>query len=167
MALNFKAIRLVIWRLQMVVVFSTTMTGYPESLTDPSYEGQILCSTYPLIGNYGVPRRYLPEESNNISSRKDSCPWPDHIRLFIEIQSLDAVKALTSGSAKQDTCHLRVDTRELTKVIRDNGSMLGRIIPEGASPHWDVEDPNTTSLVARVSCKEVIHPGPIRSKELC
>ena len=38
------------------VVFSTTMTGYPESLTDPSYEGQILCSTYPLIGNYGVPK---------------------------------------------------------------------------------------------------------------
>ena len=39
------------------VVFSTTMTGYPESLTDPSYEGQILCSTYPLIGNYEYPRR--------------------------------------------------------------------------------------------------------------
>jgi carbamoylphosphate synthase small subunit len=45
------------------VVFNTAMTGYPESLTDPSYKGQILCLTYPLVGNYGAPSR---EEANEI-----------------------------------------------------------------------------------------------------
>lgn len=151
------------------VVFSTTMTGYPEALTDPSYEGQILCATYPLIGNYGVPEAItIGGIQQHFESERI------HVRgLIISDYSLkyshwSAVKSLDQWLRENRIPAIYgVDTRELTKVIRDNGSMLGRIIPEGSSPEWDVEDPNTTSLVAKVSCKEVItYPAPIRSKRV-
>ncbi len=151
------------------VVFSTTMTGYPESLTDPSYEGQILCATYPLIGNYGVPEAIT---AGGVQQHFESDRI--HVRgLIISDYSLkyshwSAIKSLDQWLRENRIPAIYgVDTRELTKVIRDDGSMLGRIVPEDASSQWDVEDPNTTSLVARVSCKEVItYPGAMRSKRV-
>ena len=147
------------------VVFSTAMVGYPESLTDPSYEGQILTLTYPIIGNYGVPAQ---SETDGISD-------------FFESTRIHA-----SGLIVQDYCDdyshwnaqeslgewLRhneipgisgIDTRLLTKVLREKGSMLGKIVFENED-EIDFYDPESENLVARVSCKEPIGYGDGENK---
>ncbi len=142
------------------VVFNTAMTGYPESLTDPSYEGQILVTTYPILGNYGVPPR---GEESGVSAHYES----DHIH----------AKAIVAQDYSWDHSHWQadrslsqwlneekipgiygIDTRALTKHLRDKGSMLGKIIIEGCD---DVEfyDPNRENLVQKASCKEVEYHG--------
>lgn len=141
------------------VVFSTAMVGYPESLTDPSYSGQILCVTYPLIGNYGVPDEGLDEVgiSKFLESEKI---WANG--LIISEYSFDyshwnAVKSLDAWLEEQNVPGIYgIDTRALTQVLRENGSMLGMIVPEGRNMNFPVPDPNDQNLVAKVSCKEVI-----------
>lgn len=142
------------------VVFSTAMVGYPESLTDPSYSGQILCVTFPLIGNYGVPED-MPSE--NLSGCFES--EKIHVRgLVISDYSFDyshwnAAKSLDEWLKEHKIPGIfGVDTRELTKTLREKGSMLGKIIPEGENLA-QVSDPNLENQVALVSCKEVIHYG--------
>lgn len=137
------------------VVFNTAMTGYPESLTDPSYEGQILVTTYPLLGNYGVPpegsaenvSRYL--ESSRIHCRAivaQDYSW-DHSHWL-------ATRSLSDWLREEKITGIYdIDTRALTKHLRDHGSMLGKIVVEG-SPEPDFYDPNLENLVAKVSCKE-------------
>ncbi len=72
------------------VVFNTAMTGYPESLTDPSYKGQILVLTYPLIGNYGVPGKAIQENlSKYFESDRIHISGLGHLKLFRGIQSLE------------------------------------------------------------------------------
>lgn len=144
------------------VVFSTAMVGYPESLTDPSYSGQILCVTYPLIGNYGVPSEGA--DSNGISINFES--EKIHVRgLVISDYSLEyshwnAVKSLGQWLEEQKIPGIYgIDTRELTKVLRENGAMLGMIVPDGVEKSFPVPDPNLENQVAIVSCKEVIRYG--------
>lgn len=143
------------------VVFSTAMVGYPESLTDPSYSGQILCVTYPLIGNYGVPS---DEKENGISKFFESDKI--HVRALIisdysfNFSHWSAVKSLDEWLKEQKIPGLfGIDTRELTKILREEGAMLGKIVPEGENEDFVIPDPNKDNQVDIVSCKEVIKYG--------
>ena len=146
------------------VVFNTAMTGYPESLTDPSYAGQILVMTYPLIGNYGVPSTTLADNG---------------LPLFMESPRIH-VKALVVADYSESYSHwnakerlgewLRrekipaitgIDTRRLTKLLREHGVMNGKILIEGGRKKTEsTEDYASTNWVERVSCKDVMiyHP---------
>jgi len=136
------------------VVFNTAMTGYPESLTDPSYKGQILVLTYPLIGNYGVPGDLM---ENNIFRFFES--YSLHIAGLVisdyteEYSHWNADKSLGNWLEESSVPGIYgIDTRELTKVLREEGTMLGKIV----TSQQDVEfhDPNKENLVAEVSTKE-------------
>lgn len=144
------------------VVFSTAMVGYPESLTDPSYSGQVLCVTYPLIGNYGVP----DEGSDTYGISKNFESEKIWVRgLVISDYSFnyshwDAVKSLDTWLKEQKIPGIYgIDTRELTKVLREEGSMLGKIGPEEDTT-FNVADPNLENQIAVVSCKDVIRYIP-------
>ncbi len=136
------------------VVFNTAMAGYPESLTDPSYEGQILVSTYPLVGNYGVPRE---DVENGLLSFYESDRI--HISGFVisdysvEYSHWNAKGSLSDWLKENKIPGIYgIDTRELTKILREKGAMLGKIEVEGEE--IDFYDPNQENLVARVSVKE-------------
>ena len=142
------------------VVFNTAMTGYPESLTDPSYSGQILVVTFPLIGNYGVPGW---EEENGLPKFFESDKM--HIQaLVISDYAFDhshwnADKSLSEWLKESGVPAIYgVDTRQITKVIREKGVMLGKIAIEGNEPAEFI-DPNTENLVAKTSCTEPITYG--------
>ncbi len=144
------------------VVFSTAMVGYPESLTDPSYSGQILCVTYPLIGNYGVPDEGVDQYgiSRNLESEKIWVRGLVISEYSLKYSHWDAVKSLDEWMKEQKIPGIYgVDTREITKMLRDNGSMLGQIVPEGESAAAEIPDPNKENQIDIVSCKEVIHYG--------
>lgn len=142
------------------VVFSTAMVGYPESLTDPSYEGQILIFTYPLIGNYGVPAQ---SETNGISDFFESDRI--HVRGLIvqdycdDYSHWNGKRSLGDWLREEDVPGISgIDTRMLTKVLREKGSMLGKIVFDREDEAGD-DDPEKENLVAKVSCKEVIEYG--------
>jgi carbamoyl-phosphate synthase small subunit len=133
------------------VVFNTAMTGYPESLTDPSYKGQILVLTFPLIGNYGVPEM---ESENGILKSFES--EKVHISGLIiadysfQYSHWQAVRSLSDWLKEHDVPGIYgIDTRALTKHLREKGTMLGKIIKEGKDV--DFYDPNKENLVAQVS----------------
>jgi carbamoyl-phosphate synthase small subunit len=137
------------------VVFNTAMTGYPESLTDPSYKGQILCLTYPLVGNYGAPRK---QEENDLFSFYESSSI--HISgLLVSDYSFDyshwnAEESLDEWLRRNNVPGVfGIDTRALTKRIREKGAMLGKLEPEGTS--IDFFDPNKINLVSEVSTRKV------------
>jgi len=142
------------------VVFTTGMTGYPESLTDPSYSGQILTFTYPLIGNYGIPKIKKgigsPFESGKIQVRGVIIS-----NYSFEYSHFDAAMSLDQWLKNEQIPGIYgIDTRELTKVLRTKGVMLGEIHTPvetygGASPvnksnKFQVVDPNTTDLAGGV-----------------
>ncbi len=131
------------------LVFSTGMMGYPESLTDPSYKGQILVLTYPLVGNYGIPDKYLWESGNiQISGLivSDYIDTPNHF---------ESKQTLSSWLKSENIPALEIkDTRLLTQLIRDNGSLLGKI-ENGKKINF--YDPNKENLVEVVSTKEVVN----------
>jgi len=138
------------------VVFNTGMVGYPESLTDPSYRGQILVLTYPLIGNYGVPD---DEKEDDISKHFES----DKIQVqglivadYSETYShWNAKKSLSEWLSEHNVPGIYgIDTRELTKKLRERGTMLGKIVYDNEDIEF--EDPNNRNLVAEVSLKEPI-----------
>ncbi len=151
------------------VVFSTSMVGYPETLTDTSYKGQILTLTYPLVGNYGVPPYDLNYgiplyfESNRIQASglviHELCTEPYH---WASTRTLD--KWLTDEGVPGI---YGIDTRRLTKKLRIHGVMLGimQVFEVGEEPSIDallketknIPDPNLTDLVGQVSVKEPIH----------
>jgi len=141
------------------VVFFTGMVGYPESLTDPSYAGQILVMTYPLVGNYGVPGDELDElglpkwfESNKIHLRavviSDYSYEPSHytcmrtLGQWLQSQGIPGIYG--------------VDTRAITKLIRQSGSLLGKMLVQGSttSEQLPMDDPNKRNLSEEVSRKE-------------
>jgi carbamoyl-phosphate synthase small subunit len=136
------------------VVFNTAMTGYPESLTDPSYKGQILVLTYPLVGNYGVPR---DESENGLFKFFESDRL--HISALVisdysaEYSHWNAERSLGEW-LKQNRIPgiFGVDTRVITKLLREKGTMLGKIIYNDREP--DTYDPNQNNLVAQVSTGE-------------
>jgi len=136
------------------VVFNTAMTGYPESLTDPSYRGQILCLTYPLVGNYGAPAK---DEENDLYRFYESASI--HISGLIvsdysfEYSHWNATESLDEWLERNNIPGIYgIDTRALTKRIREKGSMLGKLEPEGTDT--DFYDPNKVNLVAEVSTLE-------------
>ncbi|MEG0500448.1 MAG: carbamoyl phosphate synthase small subunit, partial [Rikenellaceae bacterium] len=140
------------------LVFSTAMTGYPESLTDPSYSGQVLVITFPLVGNYGVPSDKIMEDGLQKFFESDKV----HIKgLVISDYSFkyshwNAVKSLDTWLKEHDVPGIYgVDTRELTKLIRERGSMLCKLFPEGMTPTEKFHDQNSENLVAKVSTKEI------------
>ncbi len=142
------------------VVFNTAMTGYPESLTDPSYEGQILVTTYPILGNYGVPPR---REKDDVSEYYESSRI--HCRAIVaqdyswQHSHWQADRSLSEWLCEEKIPGIYgIDTRALTKHLRDKGSMLGKIIVEGAEDPG-FYDPNKENLVAKVSCREVEYHG--------
>ena len=131
------------------VVFSTGMMGYPESLTDPSYKGQILILTYPLIGNYGIPDKNLWESNRIMVS---GLIVSDYINTPYHFQSK---RTLGDWLKDENIPALEIkDTRLLTQIVRDKGSMLGKII--NGNKDVDFYDPNHENLVASVSTKTVI-----------
>ena len=143
------------------VVFNTAMTGYPESLTDPSYEGQILVTTFPLQGNYGVPEKDSQVKRNSLSKYFESRGI--HVRgLVVQDYSWDNSHWQSDRSLdewlkeEKIPAMFGVDTRALTKHLREKGSMLGKIVIEGHRDE-DIEwyDPGRDNLVAKTSCKEV------------
>lgn len=141
------------------VVFNTSMTGYPESLTDPSYAGQILVATYPLIGNYGVPSEVREDgmlkffESDRI--QVTGLIVSDY---SFEFSHWNAGESLSNWLIRNQIPALYgIDTRALTKIIREKGAMLGKIVFDEADV--DFIDPNLINLVDQVSCKEVISYG--------
>jgi carbamoyl-phosphate synthase small subunit len=139
------------------VVFNTGMVGYPEALTDPSYRGQILVLTYPLIGNYGIPDESLENgllknfESDKIQVSgliiSEYSPgqyhWSAKISLleWLQRQSIPALYG--------------IDTRMLTKKIRIQGTLLGKII-FGTNEKLEFYNPNMRNLVSEVSIKEPV-----------
>ncbi len=148
------------------VVFSTSMVGYPEALTDPSYKGQILTLTYPLIGNYGVPpldtELGIPIffESDGIKATglviHELCEKPNH---WASTKTLDT---WLKNENVPGICG--IDTRKLTKKLRIKGVMLGilQIYEEGEEPNIEkllkeaekIPDPNLKDLVGEVTIKE-------------
>jgi len=136
------------------VVFNTAMTGYPESLTDPSYRGQILCLTYPLVGNYGAPAK---SEENDLFRFYESSSI--HISGLIvsdysfEYSHWNATESLHEWLLRNNIPGIYgIDTRALTKRIREKGAMPGKIEPEGTATNF--YDPNKVNLVAEVSTHE-------------
>lgn len=140
------------------VVFNTAMIGYPESLTDPSYAGQILTFTFPLVGNYGVPPFTL--EANKLPSFMESDKI--YVAAMIcadyseEYSHWNAVESLSDWLKREHVPGITgVDTRELTKVLREHGVMMGKILfdDDEEVPEADYEGVN---FVDKVSCKEII-----------
>ncbi|KAJ5418449.1 uncharacterized protein N7487_001999 [Penicillium crustosum] len=166
------------------LVFQTGMVGYPESITDPSYRGQILVITFPLVGNYGVP------------SHDEMCELLKDLPRYFESSQIHVSALVVASYAGEDFSHFLaksslgdwlkregipamhgVDTRALTKRLRQTGSMLGRMLLQKSGSTSDVAgaagvdwkshfeetewvDPNTKNLVAegrgvRVLCLDV------------
>ncbi|MCP4296827.1 MAG: glutamine-hydrolyzing carbamoyl-phosphate synthase small subunit [Proteobacteria bacterium] len=138
------------------VVFNTGMVGYPETMTDPSYTGQILVFTYPLVGNYGIPSQ---QSIDNLKVYFES----DKIHLKgIVITSLtreyshwNAVQSLEQWMIENKIPGLEgVDTRALTKKLRTSGTQLGKMLDVGNElPFYD---PCKENLVSQVSIKEPV-----------
>ncbi len=148
------------------VVFNTSMVGYPESLTDPSYKGQILVLTYPLIGNYGVPGyeienglyKYFESDRIHISGLVISDYSFNYSHWNAKMSLADWLKSENIPGI------YGIDTRALTKRLREKGTMLGKILFEGDDiPFYD---PNKDNLVAQVSTKEKIVYGNGKFKVL-
>jgi carbamoyl-phosphate synthase small subunit len=136
------------------IVFNTAMTGYPESLTDPSYFGQILISTYPLIGNYGVPDTNIVNELTETfeSSRIQVNGFVISDYSF-EYSHWNAKKSLSDWLNEHKVPGIfGLDTRALTKKLREKGSMLGKIVVDDEQVEF--VDPNLINLVEKVSVKE-------------
>lgn len=139
------------------VVFNTGMVGYPETMTDPSYRGQILVCTYPLIGNYGVPGN---ERENGLLKYFES--EEIHCRALIvsdyssEYSHWNAKRSLSDWMTEQKIPGIYgIDTRMLTRKLREKGTMLGKIVT-GREKEIDFEDINKLDLVGQVSIKEKI-----------
>jgi len=133
------------------VVFNTGMVGYPESLTDPSYRGQILVLTYPLVGNYGVPGNEVEEGLPKFfESDKIHVEGLIIVDLSMDYSHWNAKRSLSDWLKEQGKPGLYdIDTRELTKKLRKNGTMLGKI--EFGKDKIGFDDPNKRNLVKEVS----------------
>lgn len=138
------------------VVFSTGMVGYPESMTDPSYKGQILVLTFPLIGNYGISSM---ESQDNILLHFESSEIQVQGLIVSEFSQKyshnSAIKSLQEWLYESKVPAIYdIDTRTLTRKIREHGVMLGKIIIAG-SDEPELYDPNKENLVSQVSTKEI------------
>ena len=158
------------------VVFNTAMMGYPESLTDPSYAGQIMVLTYPLVGNYGVPpftfHDGLPDFMESDRIYATALVVSDYSQYY---SHWNAKESLAEWLKREKVPGITgIDTRELTKVLREHGVMMGKIVfddaPEsgntgsaccdsiatGKTDAAPIEDYGSINWVERVSCKDII-----------
>lgn len=129
------------------VVFATGMTGYPETLTDPSYKGQILILTYPIIGSYGVPpKKHWESKKIQVSGLivSNYIDTPSHFQ---------SQQTLAQWFKKENLPLIEIkDTRALTQKIRNYGTLLGKITFGQDIPFYD---PDQDNLVAKVSTKKI------------
>lgn len=142
------------------VVFNTAMMGYPESLTDPSYAGQLMVLTFPMIGNYGVPPfNFLPD--NGLPRFMES----EHIHAKAIIVSdysehfshWNACESLSDWLKREQVPGITgIDTRQLTKVLREHGVMLGQIVFDDMPDNMPKAEYEGINWVDKVSCKKVI-----------
>lgn len=143
------------------VVFNTAMTGYTESLTDPSYAGQIAVLTFPLIGNYGVPRK-LFWESERI--HPEALVVSDYSESF---SHWNAVESLGDWLKRENIPGITgIDTRALTKRLRESGVMMGKIEIEDTDNTLSSVDYGSENYVEKVSCREVIQYNEGKSKRV-
>lgn len=143
------------------VIFNTAMTGYTESLTDPSYAGQIIVLTYPLVGNYGVPGK-LFWESEHI--HPEAMIVSDYSEAF---SHWNAEESLGNWLERENVSGITgIDTRALTKRLRESGVMMGKIEIEGADNTLSVVDYGSENYVKRVSCREVIRYNEGKGKKV-
>ncbi|KAH7886202.1 carbamoyl phosphate synthase small subunit [Phlebopus sp. FC_14] len=144
-------------------VFSTSITSYTESMTDPSYRGQILVFTTPLIGNYGVPLNKTPIDSQDVGVTLESqgiqCSAVVVADVAEKFSHHSAVESLASWCRRSNVPGITgVDTRAITRLLRDQGTTLGRLAvgadtaapPPAPEQYWD---PTTENLVDQVSTK--------------
>ena len=141
------------------VVFNTAMMGYPESLTDPSYAGQLMTLTFPLVGNYGVPP--FTFEANGLPTFMES----DKIYASAIIVNdyseqyshWNAVESLADWLKREKVPGITgIDTRELTKVLREHGVMMGKILFDDEPDNIPEANYEGVNFVDQVSCKEII-----------
>jgi carbamoyl-phosphate synthase small subunit len=146
------------------VVFNTGMVGYPEALTDPSYRGQILVLTYPLVGNYGVPSP-TPLDGLGASFESEAIQVAGLVvaEASTEYSHWSATRSLGAWLAEHAVPGLSgVDTRALTKRLRERGVMLGKLVGRGSDV--ELRDPNRENLVSQVSVKEPVVYGTGRRR---
>ena len=146
------------------VVFNTAMTGYPESLTDPSYAGQILVMTYPLVGNYGVPEtggEPLPKFMESERIHVTGLVVADYSEKY---SHWNAKESLSEWLKREKIPAITgIDTRRLTKRLRESGVMRGRVvISENSeySENSECSDYGSINWVEKVSCKDIITYKP-------
>ena len=141
------------------VVFNTAMMGYPESLTDPSYAGQLMTLTYPLVGNYGVPP--FSVEPNGLATFMESEKIYASAIIVADYSEKyshwNAVESLASWLKREHVPGITgIDTRELTKVLREHGVMMGKIIFDDEPDNIPTAEYEGVNWVDRVSCKDII-----------
>lgn len=148
-------------------VFTTSLVGYPESMTDPSYCGQILVFTQPLIGNYGVPSGTARDEFNLL--RYFESPHVHVVGIIVaeyayEHSHWTAVESLASLCEREGVAAVTgVDTREVIQYLREQGSSLGRITIGSEKP-VEYVDPMSTNLVEKVTTKQPFHVKALHAR---
>lgn len=142
------------------VVFNTAMMGYPESLTDPSYAGQLLTMTFPLVGNYGVPpftfdkQTGLPDFMESDRIYASALIVSDYSEQY---SHWNAVESLGDWLQREKVPGITgIDTRELTKVLREHGVMMGKILFDDEPSNVPEADYEGVNFVDRVSVKEIV-----------
>lgn len=142
------------------VVFNTAMMGYPESLTDPSYAGQLLTMTFPLVGNYGVPpftfdkQPGLPDFMESDRIYASALIVSDYSEQY---SHWNAVESLGEWLQREKVPGITgIDTRELTKVLREHGVMMGKILFDDEPNNVPEADYEGVNFVDRVSVKEIV-----------
>ncbi len=142
------------------IVFNTGMVGYPESLTDPSYKGQVLVLTYPLIGNYGVPDNRIRDEIGLPASFESERIQAEGLVVSdysVDYSHYTAAKSLSEWLKEEGKPAIfGIDTRQLTKRLREKGVMLGKIVV--GEKDVEISNPNERNLSAEVSTdKKVVY----------
>ena len=141
------------------VVFNTAMMGYPESLTDPSYAGQLMVLTYPLVGNYGVPP--FTFEANGLPTFMESDKIYASAIIVADYSEKychwNAKESLAEWLKREQVPGITgIDTRELTKVLREHGVMMGKILFDDEPDNIPEANYEGVNFVDKVSCKEII-----------
>jgi len=144
------------------VVFNTSMTGYQEILTDPSYRGQIVCMTYPLIGNYGINAEDVESRRPWVNGFivKEACPFPSNWRGRVRLEDYMRAQAIVGIQG--------IDTRALTRHLRDHGAQEGIISTEDLDPERLAARARALpGLVGRDLVSEVTVAEPYAWNEAC
>jgi carbamoyl-phosphate synthase small subunit len=134
------------------VVFNTGMTGYEEVLTDPSYYGQIVTMTYPLVGNYGLNLDDIESDSPKVKGFivREVCEFPNNFRCEMTLNDYLKNNKIVGLEG--------IDTRALTKILRNSGTMRGIIVNENVSESYikdKIQSFTNKEAVKTVTSKEV------------